>query len=284
MKRDKIFEGVMAACGFFLLLAAACAKTDHDRDALMPRIMAEVSEIEVETEPEPETDAMEVIYQKLAEYAAQADVRAETMARQTTAAETTEILTETQTEEPATTETTAEMTAETTTEPVTEIEPQTEPPTIALSDASTTPTAPEMSLTEEIPVETEIAPTEPINANFIDLSDEDKMYLVKTASCEAGNQGVYGMALIMRVVLNRSFQRGMSIHDVLYEPEQFNCVYGEWWSSGYIADGVYDALALVQSGWDDSYGATFFCTPQRNTWHMSHLTFLFQYGNMQFYK
>lgn len=284
MKKDDIFCGIMAACGFSLLLAAACAKTDADRDKLMPRIVEELSEIEAAPEAQPETeletDAMEAIYQQLAEYAAQADVKVETIARLETTVATTVFLTETQTEA----QVTAEPAVETTVEIAAETEMQTEAPAIVPPDASTAPTAPEMSFTEEIPVETEIAPTEPLNANFINLSDEDKMYLVKTASCEAGNQGVYGMALIMRVVLNRSFQRGISIHDVLYEPEQFNCVYGEWWASGYIADGVYEALALVQSGWDESFGATFFCTPQRNAWHSTHLTFLFQYGNMQFYK
>lgn len=284
MKKDDIFCGIMAACGFSLLLAVACAKTDSDHDKLMPRIVEELSEIEVAPEAQPETeletDAMEAIYQQLAEYAAQADVRVETIARPETTIATTVFLTEAQTEAQAI----AEPAVETTVEIASETETQTEAPAIVPSDASTAPTAPEMNFIEEIPIETEIAPTEPLNANFIDLSDEDKMYLVKTASCEAGNQGVYGMALIMRVVLNRSFQRGMSIHDVLYEPEQFNCVYGEWWSSGYIADGVYEALALVQNGWDESYGATFFCTPQRNAWHSTHLTFLFQYGNMQFYR
>lgn len=138
--------------------------------------------------------------------------------------------------------------------------------------------------TTTAPETTTEAPTTQINANFVNLSDEDALLLVKTASSEAGNQGVYGMALIMRVVLNRSEQWGMSIHDVLYQPDQFNCVYGTWWANDYRADGVYEALEMVKNGWDESYGATFFCTPQRNTWHMSHLTFLYQYGNMQFYK
>lgn len=174
---------------------------------------------------------------------------------------------------------TVETTEETTTAPETTTEAPTMPP-----DASTAPTAPETTIAEEIPVEITEAPTTQINANFVNLSDEDALLLVKTASSEAGNQGVYGMALIMRVVLNRSEQWGMSIHDVLYQPDQFNCVYGEWWAQDYRADGVYEALEMIRNGWDESYGATFFCTPQRNTWHMSHLTFLYQYGNMQFYK
>lgn len=164
----------------------------------------------------------------------------------------------------------------------TETEVETAP--IVPPAASTAPTAPETTTAEEIPVEITEAPTTQINANFVNLSDEDALLLVKTASSEAGNQGVYGMALIMRVVLNRSEQWGMSIHDVLYQPDQFNCVYGTWWAQDYRADGVYEALEMVKNGWDESYGATFFCTPQRNTWHMSHLTFLYQYGNMQFYK
>ena len=173
-----------------------------------------------------------------------------------------------------------DVTEETTTKaPETTTEAPTMPPA-----ASTAPTAPETTTAVQITTEATEAPTTQINANFVNLSDEDALLLVKTASSEAGNQGVYGMALIMRVVLNRSEQWGMSIHDVLYQPDQFNCVYGTWWANDYRADGVYEALEMIRNGWDESFGATFFCTPQRNTWHMSHLTFLYQYGNMQFYK
>lgn len=175
-------------------------------------------------------------------------------------------------------------TAKQTIEVTTEMSLPTETESIMPPAASTAPTEPETTTAEEIPVEITEAPTTQINANFVNLSDEDELLLVKTASSEAGNQGIYGMALIMRVVLNRSKQWGMSIHDVLYQPDQFNCVYGTWWANDYRADGVYEALEMVKNGWDESYGATFFCTPQRNTWHMSHLTFLYQYGNMQFYK
>lgn len=167
----------------------------------------------------------------------------------------------------------------TTTAPETTTEAPTMPPA-----ASTAPTAPETTTAVQITTEAPAVPNPPQNQRIICISDEDAELLVKTASSEAGNQGVYGMALIMRVVLNRSEQWGMSIHDVLYQPDQFNCVYGTWWANDYRADGVYEALEMIRNGWDESYGATFFCTPQRNTWHMSHLTFLYQYGNMQFYK
>lgn len=199
---------------------------------------------------------------------------------------TTETL-ENITEEPTTTtiEETTTVIKTTYAEPTTTTIEMTEPTTTIETIVEETPTiiAETEVIVSEVPQLTDPEPAPPQPVTQIQLSEEDAMLLVKTASCEAGNQGVYGMALIMRVVLNRSIQWNMSIHDVLYQPDQFNCVYGDWWANNYIADGVYEALALVQSGWDDSYGATFFCTPQRNTWHMSHLHFLFQYGNMQFY-
>ena len=142
--------------------------------------------------------------------------------------------------------------------------------------------ASEASTPAETALEQEKAlPVSPV-VSFV-FSEEDADYLVKVASCEAGNQGVIGMALVMRVVINRALQWDMSIHDVIFQPEQFNCVYSKWWADNYIADGVYDALALVEQGWDESAGALYFCTPVHNQWHSSHLTFLFQYGNHQFY-
>ena len=168
----------------------------------------------------------------------------------------------------------------TTTAPETTTEAPTMPP-----DASSAPTAPILTTAEEIPTETTEALKTQINANLVYISDEDAELLMKAASAEAGNQGAYGMALVMCVVLNRAEQRSMSIHDVLYEPEQFNCVWGDWWANNYHAPEVYTALDWVRNGWDESFGATYFCTPAKNAWHSSHLQFLFQFGeSMQFYK
>lgn len=255
MDKQKMAGGIAAAAGAIILLTAGLSKIEADRVKLTERIRAEI-EMETETPTEAESLAAAV-----------------TITLASIEAETTTAAPETTTTAPETTETTTEETTEESTTA------ETMPP-----QPSTAPTAPETETDAETTTEAQTEPPAPVFEPRYSFTEEEATYLVKTASCEAGNQGVYGMALIMRVVLNRAEQRGMSIHDVLYEPEQFNCVYGDWWAMDYRAEGVYEALEWVRNGWDESFGATFFCTPQRNGWHMSHLTFLFQYGNMQFYR
>lgn len=266
MNREKIAGGILAGCVFIGAVAGMGRMMEKDK-AASDRIKAEIA-AETEAKAEEETEA-------------------------TTEAETTigggneakkwlsgiTIPTHTfieETDAPTARQTTEPQTTETETEAMTEMSLPPQP--------STAPTAPETIMEAEIPTEAETEPPASAIAARYNFTEEEKTYLVKTASSEAGNQGIYGMALIMRVVLNRAEQRGMSIHDVLYEPEQFNCVYGVWWAKDYRADGVYEALEMVTNGWDESYGATYFCTPQRNGWHMAHLQYLFQYGNMQFYR
>lgn len=270
MKRDKIAGGVLAGCVFIGAVAGMGRMMEKDK-AASDRIKAEIA-AETEARAEEETErATEAETERSGGYEARIFLTGITVPAHTiTTEEETTPEAGTEMSLPTTTAeeiTTAETTAET-------IPPQ----------PSTAPTASETITEAEIPTEPETEPPASAVAARYNFTEEEKTYLVKTASSEAGNQGVYGMALIMRVVLNRAEQRGMSIHDVLYEPEQFNCVYGVWWAQDYRADGVYEALEMVTNGWDESYGATYFCTPQRNGWHMTHLQYLFQYGNMQFYR
>lgn len=261
MNREKIAGGIIAGCVFIGAVAGMGRMMEKDK-AASDRIKAEIA-AETEARAEEETErATEVETERSGGYEARIFLTGITVPVHTIT-----------TEEETTAETvrqTTETSTETETEAMTEMSLPPQP--------STAPTAPE-TITE---AETE-PPASAVAARY-NFTEEEKTYLVKTASSEAGNQGVYGMALIMRVVLNRAEQRRMSIHDVLYEPEQFNCVYGVWWAQDYRADGVYEALEMVMNGWDESYGATYFCTPQRNGWHMTHLQYLFQYGNMQFYR
>lgn len=139
--------------------------------------------------------------------------------------------------------------------------------------------------------EVEVETTEQVVTITIDNTEiyqptftDDDILLLRVASCEAGNQGIDGMALVMNVVINRSNTYGCSIHDVIYAPEQFACINTHWWWDNYIADGAYEALAQIKNGVDNSQGALYFCTPSHNGWHSSHLTYLFTFGGHEFYK
>lgn len=128
--------------------------------------------------------------------------------------------------------------------------------------------------------------TEPPTAppTRLTFSPEEELLLLKVGSCEAGNQGALGIALVMRVVLNRAETYGMSIHDVIYAPRQFSVVGCGKWENDYIAPDAPAALEAIKDGWNDSQGALFFCSPRANAWHRSALTYLFTAGGHEFYK
>lgn len=92
------------------------------------------------------------------------------------------------------------------------------------------------------------------NTEFVNLTFEEQDLLERIAMAEARGEGSVGMALVMRVVLNRSLKTGQSIHDVIYAPNQF-------YTAGMTAgnDECHEALAMVMDGWDESQGAIYFC-------------------------
>lgn len=115
------------------------------------------------------------------------------------------------------------------------------------------------------------------------LTELEENLLVRVASCEAGNQGWVGMALVMRVILNRSIAYNADIETIVYSPRQFSVIGCKAWNDNYIAPEALNALQAVKSGWDESKGALFFCSPKSNKWHASHLRYLFTGWGHEFY-
>ena len=117
------------------------------------------------------------------------------------------------------------------------------------------------------------------------LSDSDQDLLMRIAIAEAGNQGVKGMALVMRVVLNRwqSGHYGETIHDVIYRKRDFytpgmyqNSIFDVWESQ--LTQGqrrqileARAAYAWVVFNWDESEGALYFCADGWNYYGKEHL-------------
>lgn len=139
------------------------------------------------------------------------------------------------------------------------------------------------AIVNEIPITKEEVLNESIQK---DTYTEDEILLLRIASCEAGNQGVIGMAYVIKVVQNRiedpSFAN--SVYGVIYEENQFSAINEHWWSDGYISDEAYEALELVNNGWDETEGALFFCTPSANEYHRSSLEYIKTYKDHEFYK
>lgn len=110
----------------------------------------------------------------------------------------------------------------------------------------------------------------------------EKAWLLKTAVAEAGNQGTIGQALVMRVVLNRveDGRFSPSIEGVITSPHQFAT-----YSNGSIAAAIpnedsYDALSLIEDGWDESQGALYFDSGGTGRGWAEHM---FDYGAHHFY-
>lgn len=95
--------------------------------------------------------------------------------------------------------------------------------------------------------------------DFVELTPEEEMELMQIAMAEAGNQGLVGKMLVMNTVLNRMERDDMSVHEVIYAPNQY-------YTAGM---GDYDeeceiALLMVAAGWDGSQGAYYFCNEGYN--------------------
>lgn len=148
------------------------------------------------------------------------------------------------------------------------------------------PTTHETAPTTAIPIEEVQIITPTIETPRIaNLTAEEEQLLMRVASCEAGNQGWIGMALVMNVVLNRRTTWGMSISDVIYAKGQFSVINCDKWNSGFIAAEAPIALQAVKNGWDGSQGALFFCAPSgRSQWMATTKRYLFTAYGHEFYR
>lgn len=116
--------------------------------------------------------------------------------------------------------------------------------------------------------------------------DEDAEMLMKIAMAEAEGESVEGKALVMLVVLNRvqSDQFPDSIEETIFQKNQFSPVAegGRYWTTEPNEECA-EALALVESGWDESGGALYFESTGLDGWHSRNLQFLFEFGGHKFY-
>lgn len=120
----------------------------------------------------------------------------------------------------------------------------------------------------------------------LDYSGAEAYLLAKIAWAEARGEGTEGMALVIRVVLNRVWSPEFpdTISDVIFQEGQFAGVFSDAWDIVDVPQAAWDALALVESGWDESQGATYFCRTGESSWHSERLQELFVWGNHTFYR
>lgn len=126
-----------------------------------------------------------------------------------------------------------------------------------------------------------------------DWDVDDIYYLAKIAECEAGNQNIQTRTLVIMSVLNRVWSDKFpdTIYEVITENDgttyQFSpCIPGHSWYSTEPSEESYEAVNVVlESKYDYSGGCLYFesCEETEN-WHSRNLQFLYQSGDIRFYK
>ena len=81
---------------------------------------------------------------------------------------------------------------------------------------------------------------------------------MKLTMAEAGGEDLEGKALVMRVVLNRVLDPEFpsTVEGVICQSGQFSPLSDGRYFDMIPDDDCHIALAMVQGGWDESYGAT----------------------------
>lgn len=116
-------------------------------------------------------------------------------------------------------------------------------------------------------------------------NEEESYLLAKLAMAEAESEDTEGKALVILVVLNRCYNEDFpnAIEEVIYEEGQFSPVSNGRFDEVEPDSDCWKALLMVEKGWDESKGATFFESKSKSTWHRKNLKFLFRHGRHMFY-
>lgn len=124
----------------------------------------------------------------------------------------------------------------------------------------------------------------------LDFDSEDALILHKISIAEAGGESVECMALIMLVVLNRTWidEFPNSIEDVVFQKvngvAQFTPTVNGSYDIAEPNEKSQAAMELVLSGWNESQNALYFESCEDELWHSRNLEFLFEKDGVRFYK
>lgn len=124
----------------------------------------------------------------------------------------------------------------------------------------------------------------------VDLTEEEKSYLLHLVAAEAGGCDMVGQVLVANVVLNRMESSAFpnTVTEVIFQKNQFSpTINGAIWSS-VITDSVKEAVERALAGEDFSEGATFFSARARldsdsMSWFDNNLNWLFEHDGHEFY-
>lgn len=130
----------------------------------------------------------------------------------------------------------------------------------------------------------------------IHLNEQDKAVLLRIVEAEATGEDIRGKMLVANVVLNRVNNENEfpnNVTDVVFDHStgvyQFSPIQdGRYWSVN-ITEGTREAVDRVLRGEDLSQGALYFmarkyANPDNVIWFDNSLTWLFAYGEHEFYR
>lgn len=132
-------------------------------------------------------------------------------------------------------------------------------------------------------------------AKKISLSQSDKNILLRIVEAEATSEDVKGRMLVANVILNRVKNKNFpgSVEKVVFQRVggvyQFSPIKDGRYYSVKISSKTKTAVERVLNGEDHSNGALYFMARRKAKgsnvkWFDSHLTFLMQYGNHEFFR
>ena len=123
------------------------------------------------------------------------------------------------------------------------------------------------------------------------VSQDDYQVLLRIVQAEAGICDDRGKILVANVILNRvkSGQFPDTVKGVVYAPSQFSPVSNGSINSVKVTDDTRQCVDRALAGEDYSNGALYFMYRGGSrrgavSWFDSHLTYLFQHGNHEFFK
>jgi N-acetylmuramoyl-L-alanine amidase len=122
-----------------------------------------------------------------------------------------------------------------------------------------------------------------------EFGEEDALMLHKISVAEAGIKDVESMALVMLVVLNRTYSDDFpdTIEEVIFQKvngiAQFSPTIDGNYEEAQPNEKSEEAMKLVLDGWDNSQGALYFEACKGKSWHSSNLKLLFEKDNIRYY-
>ena len=124
------------------------------------------------------------------------------------------------------------------------------------------------------------------------FTEDEKYMLAKIVMAEAENQDIRTKTLVIMSILNRVENEYFpdSISEVIFQNDgkiyQFSPIIpgGRYWTTEPNKD-CYEAIEIVLSTeYDYSEGALYFESCEGDSWHNKNLTYLYQSGDLRFYK